>query len=168
MDWEKIALWAIVVANTFAILAIVRQLALLPRPPAPGPRAGAPFVNWALRTDKGDSRDSTEMPAEYTILFASETCRPCHALVEQLAGTQRVASRLVLAVDGNPKALLASAGPSQPFDELLIGATENFRRQLHIPGTPFAVAVRQRHVVAAGPARSVRELTTIADALGAH
>lgn len=167
MPLDYLAVWALTVANSLAILLVVRQLARLPKPRAPGPRVGAPFVNWTLATLAGEQRSSRNMPSEYTMLFAANDCRQCHTLFSDLAESKRTIGVLVVAADGDAAALAgpAEARTAQFYDEFLTGADQAFRQQFHIPGTPFAIAVRQGHVVGSGATRTPAELQRIADML---
>jgi hypothetical protein len=109
------------------------------------------------------------MEAQYVMLFAADSCDPCHALLRRLANSTlgRPNVRLILAVEGDPTGLLrASEGASgRPYDEVLAGVTRDMMRRLEIPGTPYAVALRDGVVMATGPARTPEELSGIAERL---
>lgn len=169
MSFDYVLLWGLTIANSFAILLVVRQLSHMPAyRPVNGPRTGSRFADWTLRTLEGKQRSSAEMPSEYTILFASENCGPCHTLLAELGRSGRKAGTLVIAADGDATSLqretLTSRG--SVCDEFLTGADPAFRRRLKIPGTPFAVAVSREQVLASGPVRTSTELEKITDALG--
>lgn len=167
MTVDSIVLWILTIANSVAILLVVRQLAALPAYRPTGPRRGASFANWTLRTLDGTPRSSAEMPTEYTMLFASETCGPCHTLLGELAKSALNIEPLVVAVDGDaPKLQEASLSPrGLVYDEFLGGADSAFRERFQVPGTPFALAIRRERVVASGPARTPEELAKLARSL---
>lgn len=168
MSWDYLALWALTVANSFAILLLIRQVAQHPAYRQPqGPKPGTPFENWSLSTLAGQPRTAAEMPEEYTMLFASDSCGPCRTLFDELARSGRTRGALVVAADGESAALVrAAATASEPlYDDFLSGADHPFRQQHQIPGTPFAVAVRHGRVVASGPAGTPAQLQQVADAL---
>lgn len=108
-----------------------------------------------------------DMPSEYTILFASDTCTPCRGLFAQMAESGRTRGRLVVAADGVAGSLAqhASASGEPLYDDFLTGADFAFRQQMQIPGTPFALAIRQGRVLAAGPTTTAAQLQDIADSL---
>jgi hypothetical protein len=164
MSWDYVVLWALTVINSFVILLLVRQLALMPKyTRAPGPRLGSTFGEWALQTMGGRALTSKQMPEEYVMLFASESCGPCHTLFAQLAHVGRSTGTLVVAAEGNATKLeRAARTANRPlYDEFLEGVDDGLMQRLQIPSTPFAVAIRQSRVVAAGPARTPAELETI-------
>jgi hypothetical protein len=165
---DYLAIWALTIANSFAVLLIVRRLAQLPSPRGSGPRIGAPLGSWTLKTLTGDQRSSADMPSEYTMLFTSDRCGQCRTLFGRLAQSGRMVGRLVVASDGDAAALTeASVNREEPlYDELLSGADLSFRQQLRIPGTPFAIAVRGGRVIASGAAATPEDLQKIANALG--
>jgi len=132
-----------------------------------GPRPGTPFKEWTLRTPDGSNRTSEEMPAEYTLLFAAESCGPCHALFAKIAKTGRTVGTLVVAADGPAPSLREAAmtdgGPL--YDQFLTGADKSFRDRFNVPGTPFALAIRQQRIVASGPARTPEDVQKLANEL---
>jgi hypothetical protein len=165
VSFDLIALWALTVINSFALILVVRQLATLPKyNKRPGPRPGSPFGDWELTTLNGDKRSSKQMPPEYVMLVAAETCGPCHALFAQLAHSGRPRDHFVIAGQGDPGVLSRAAStPAGPlYDEYLGGVDEGFLQRFDITSTPYAVAVKYGRVVASGPARTPAELETIA------
>lgn len=168
MSLDQILLWALTLMNTFLILLLVRQLASLPQyRRSKGPSVGAAFDGWSLPALGGGVRTSAQMPSEYTLLFASATCAPCHTLLEKLAVSGRTRGTLVIATDGNPeKVREAATGPQGPlYDDFLIDADHTFRERIDVPGTPFAVAIRNERVVSSGPASTPEALQKVADSL---
>jgi hypothetical protein len=134
---------------------------------SPGPRLGATFGDWTLKTLEGETRTSKQMPPEYVMLFAAEACASCHTLFGQLAHSGRTRGPLVVAAEGEaPRLARAATTPNGPlYDEFLAGADLALMQRLEIPSTPFAVAIRQGHVMASGPARTPEELEKIGDML---
>ena len=167
MSLDYVLLWALVIGNGLATLLVIRQVAMLPkfsRPP--GPRPGSQ-LDWALATLDGTVRESSAMPAEYVMLFASERCNACHALFASIARFGRPEAHLVVAAESDGVMLEAAARTDRArlYDEFLLGADVAFMQRHGIPTTPYAVAVRLGRVVSAGPARTPTELAQIADIL---
>jgi hypothetical protein len=122
---------------------------------------------WTLRTLSGQARSLADLPAEYVAVFAAEGCGPCHTLFARLAHEGRPAGRLVVLAEGDA-GRLATVAQTQGvplYDEFLSGVTRPMMLEFEIPSTPYAVAVRHGHVIAAGPSRTGDELTRIAEAL---
>ena len=167
MSFDYVVLWILTIANSVAILLVVRQLAALPAFRPAGPRPGTSFANWTLRAPNGAPRSSSEMPLEYTMLFASEACGPCHTLLGELAQSTPIGETLIVAAEGDaPRLQQEALSPRGPvYDEFLSGADSEFRQRFHVPGTPFGIAVRRERVVAAGPLRTAKDLEKLAAAL---
>lgn len=168
MSFDYLLLWALTIANSFGLILMVRQLAARPvYRTVSGPPPGLRFTDWTLKTLEGLPRSSSEMPVEYTMLFASDNCGPCHTLLGKLAQAGRTVGTLVLAADGDAaklqQAALSARGPL--YDEFLAGADQTFRQRFEVPGTPYAVAIRQGRVLASGPTRTPEDLQKIADVL---
>jgi hypothetical protein len=164
--FDYVLIWVLTIANSVAILLVVRRLASLSTYRPTGPRPGSSFADWTLQTLEGKSRSSAEMPLQYMLLFASETCESCHTLLRELARSSRRLETLVVAADGDaPTLRQAALTPDGPvYDEFLAGADIAFRQRFQIPGTPFAFAVRRGRVVASSPVRIPEDLARLADA----
>lgn len=159
MQLDYVALWTLVIANTFAILLIVRQLARLPQfARRTGPRTGTP-VHWTLRSPDGRVMSSKDAPNAYTLLFVASTCKPCHALFEDLRARGKPPATLYVVSQGDGVSLTQEAPGT--FDLLLEGGVADLYRELQIPGTPWAVAVSDGVVVATGAASNVPQLSII-------
>lgn len=98
------------------------------------------------------------------MLAVAHTCKPCHRLLDELTRVPFGSTSLVIAADiGLESFGLPQRGLVQ--GQVLTGMNEGLRRRLQIPGTPFAVAIRDGRVVAAGPAPTPQELVGVAAAL---
>lgn len=168
MSVDYVMLWVLAVTNTLGLLVVVRQLAFLPKySVAPGPRVGRLLPAWTFTTLDGQQRALAELPTEYVAIFAAEGCGPCHTLFARLAHEGRPPARLVVLAEGNAARLVEVAQtPAGPlYDEFLAGLTRAMMLELDVPSTPYAIAVRHGHVIAAGPARTRAELAGIGDTL---
>lgn len=164
MSIDYIALWSLVILNTFAILLIVRQLAMLPQfARRPGPKAGSVVPDWSLTALDGRAVHASAMPGPYTLLFIASTCGPCHSLLGELRKVGRPQGLILAVAQGDADALAReAAGPSGAlFDDVLLGGTGDLSRDLAIPGTPYAVAIASSRVVAAGVAPTAQDLSRV-------
>lgn len=167
MSFGDVVLWTLTIVNSFVLLLVVRQLAQLPAyRSARGPSVNSSFAGWTLSALDGRVRTSQDMPEDYTMLFASERCGPCHDLLAELGRSDRVASLIVAADAAAPRLQQLAMDADPPVCmEFLTGADRSFRQQFRIPGTPFAMSVRAGRVVTSGPARSADEVRQVAQAL---
>lgn len=159
MQWDYVAMWALLIANTFAILLIVRQLAHLPQfARRTGPRVGTP-VHWSLRSLEGTVVRSEEAPRDYALLFVASTCNPCHALLDDLRAHGKPDRAVYIVGQGETATLAREAAGT--FDLFLEGGVGDLYRELQIPGTPWAVVVRDGVVAATGAAANASRLTDL-------
>lgn len=168
MSLDLLALWTITAINTLGLLLVVRQLAALPQfSRRLGPRKGESLGDWEMKTPDGDIVRGRDVSGAYTLLFVSATCGPCHELFAELRDTGRHAGTLYVVAHGDPAVVSAEAVSPQGlvYDRLLVGNREDplFVR-LSIPGTPYAVAVRDGKVVRAGIAAKAEQLARVSSA----
>jgi hypothetical protein len=172
---DDIGLWALTIANTLGLLLVIRQLATLPQythtsgvRERKGPAVGTVIEDWSLAALEGGIRREQDLPPAYTLLFVASTCDPCHKLLAELRTVGRPASPLYLVANGDAQSVATEAttagGPL--FDELLITGSGDLYQRLDVPGTPYAVSIRDRRVVAAGVSPAAADVARIANAAG--
>ena len=171
MAIDYIALWALVIIDTLGLLLVVRQLATLPQYTRQGsarerrgPAIGSPIADWSLAALEGGIKNDRDLASSYTLLFVASTCDPCHKLLAELRKTGRPAGPLYLVANGDPQSVAAEAriDGERLYDELLITGSGDLYQRLDVPGTPYAIAVRGRHVAGAGVSPTAADLARIA------
>jgi hypothetical protein len=129
VELDYIALWALVILNTLALLLVLRQLAMLPQHARTGtvlerrgPALGTPIEDWSLAALEGGMRRERDLPPSYTLLFVASTCDPCHKLLAELRSIGRPSGPLYLVANGDPQSVAAEAtvAGGRLYDELLI------------------------------------------------
>jgi hypothetical protein len=171
MSIDYIVLWILVTINTLAILLIIRQVAGLPQVARPlGPKRGSLVIPWSLEALDGSVRRAAELPADYTLLFVSSTCEPCLTLFAEMRRVGRPPGPLYLVAQGDADAIAKEAESANGvlYDLLLRGGAGDLYQQLAIPGTPYAVAVREGRVAGSAAAPTSAQLIKISESALPH
>ncbi len=151
---DLLALWVLTLLNTFTIALILRQLALRPQLAVKreGPPVGSTMPTWSLDNLDGQAGLVARLPPSHVLVFASTNCGPCHDLFRDLAShpvdTKNLAY-LVIDQDAVTVRQTLKDVPSGAFAGVFIGSSPALLANLHVPATPYGVAIRDGRVVEA-------------------
>jgi hypothetical protein len=169
---ESVALWVLTLINTVGIVLILRQLAS--GPPVmqrSNPAIGSVLPTWSLQNLEGRTVSSLTLPASYVLVATSTSCIVCNDLFRDLAQRKvDTGGRAYLISAGDPSAVREAVHevPQGYFREVLVGATLELLTKLHVPATPYAIAVRDGKVVAAKSATRGFVIKELIDGLEAR
>lgn len=164
MTLDYATLWVLVILNTLAIMLVIRQLAAMPHVARrAGPKVGTEVPAWSLESIDGRVVRSADLPTTYTLLFVASGCRPCHALFAELQTEGPAPTALYIVARGDAPALAREAQSERgPLYDLFLRDDRAILSELvGVPGTPYAVAVRDGRVVAAKAVPTAEQLARV-------